>query len=162
MSGTQWEIDYPDCSMSELVLAVAERYPSNAAYSFLGEETTYREFARKIRECARALVQAGIKSGERVTICLPNTPQAVILFYAINAIGATAHMLHPLCAPEELLFYIEAGRSVAAFTLDRFLPKFLPAIEAELLKAVYVTDIGDGMRFVKKTLYRAATRLTGK
>jgi long-chain acyl-CoA synthetase len=147
--------------MSELVLAAAERYPNNAAYSFLGEKTTYREFARKIRECALALARVGIKSGERVMICLPNTPQAVILFYAINFIGATAQMVHPLCAPEELVFYLQAGRSVAAFTLGRFMPKFMSArAEAfgSVLKAIYVTDMSDGMRFARRTLYRAAAR----
>ena len=33
---------------------------------------------------------------------LPNIPEAVICFYAINKIGAIADFIHPLAAPLEI------------------------------------------------------------
>ena len=55
----------------------------------------------EIDACAKALTAQKIKAGDRVTICLPNVPQAVIMFYAINKIGAVASMVHPLSAENE-------------------------------------------------------------
>ena len=49
----------------------------------------------------------GIQKGDRVTICMPNCPQAVDSFYALNRIGAVSNMIHPLSAAGEIKFYLE-------------------------------------------------------
>jgi long-chain acyl-CoA synthetase len=95
--------------MSELVLETVEKYRDVTAWDFFGCTVTYREFGEKIDECARAVAAAGIKPGERVTICMPNTPQAVIMFYAVNRAGAVANMVHPLSAEEEIVSTQQLG-----------------------------------------------------
>lgn len=154
MDNKRWELDYPDCSMSELVLKAAERFPDVTAYDFSGVKTSYRVFAEQIRHCARALTAAGIKRGDRVVVCLPNCPQAVILFYAVNLAGAVASMVHPLSAQEELAFYLNANESVAAVTLDRFYPKFAAVLDRTKVSLMILTDIDDGLRGIKKAAYR--------
>ncbi|MDR1589038.1 MAG: acyl--CoA ligase [Oscillospiraceae bacterium] len=151
-------LDYPDCSMSELVLETAERYPDAEAYDFSGVKTTYRVFAEQIRQCARALTSAGIGSGDRVTLCLPNCPQAVILFYAVNLVGAVANMVHPLSAQEEIALYLNASGSVAAVTLDRFYPKFAAVLDRTGVSTMILTDIDDGLRGIKRAAYKLAHR----
>ena len=147
-------LNYPDCSMASLVLSTAETSPDTIAYDFFGCMQTYSGFTEEIRRCARGLKAIGISSGERVTICMPNTPQTVIAFYALNLIGAVSNMVHPLSAPEELVRYINAGPSVAVITLDQFagvLEELLPRISVQ---TVILTGIEDGLRGVKKPLYR--------
>ncbi|MBR6709791.1 MAG: acyl--CoA ligase, partial [Clostridia bacterium] len=70
------------------------------------------------------LRSVGIKAGDRVTICLPNCPQGVVMFYALNCIGALPNMIHPLSAEGEIEFYLNFSHSVAAITLNAFYPKF--------------------------------------
>jgi long-chain acyl-CoA synthetase len=140
--------------MVELVLETVKKYPDLIAYDFFGTKVTYAEFARQIDDCARALAAAGIRPDERVTICMPNTPQAVILFYAVNRIGAVANMVHPLSAEEEIVFYIQSSNSVAALTLDQFYPKFESIMDRLPLRLLILADIDDGLRGVKKPLYR--------
>jgi len=147
-------LDYPDCSMSELVLETVRKYEKVTAFDFFGCTLTYREFGEKIDECARAVAAAGIKPGERVTICMPNTPQAVIMFYAVNRAGAVANMVHPLSAEEEIVFYINSSESVAALTLDQFYPKFEAIMERTCLKTLILSGIDDGLSGIKKPLYR--------
>lgn len=147
-------LDYPDCSMSELVLETVRKYENVTAFDFFGCTLTYREFGEKIDECARAVAAAGIKPGERVTICMPNTPQAVIMFYAVNRAGAVANMVHPLSAEEEIVFYINSSESVAALTLDQFYPKFEAIMERTCLKTLILSGIDDGLSGIKKPLYR--------
>ena len=147
-------LDYPDCSMTQLIFNTAEKYPDIVAYDFFGCKQTFREFADEIILCARGLKAAGIECDERITICMPNTPQAVIMFYAINLIGAVANMVHPLSAEGELVHYMNSSRSVAVLTLDQFAPKLeeiLPETQARLL---FLAGADDGLRGIKKHLYR--------
>jgi len=147
-------LDYPDCSMTQLILRTADNHPDIIAYDFFGCKQTFREFADEICLCARGLKAIGIRSEERITICMPNTPQAVIMFYAINLIGAIANMVHPLSAEGELVHYINSSRSIAVLTLDQFTPKLeaiLPETQARLL---FLAGADDGLRGVKKHLYR--------
>ena len=147
-------LDYPDCSMVELVLRAVEAYPDNTATDFFGCALTYRAFAEAVDACARALAAGGIGPGDRVTICMPNTPQAVVMFYAINRIGAVANMVHPLSAEEEIVFYINSSKSVAALTLHQFTPKFESILKRTCLKTLILAGIDDGLRGLKAPLYR--------
>lgn len=146
-------LQYPDCSMSDLVFQTARKYPDTAAYDFFGSRASYAEFAGKIDECARALAAAGIKADDRVTICMPNVPQAVIMFYALNRIGAVANMVHPLSAEEEIVFYVNSSSSVAALTLDQFYPKFEAIMDRICIKTLLITGIDDGLKGIKKLAY---------
>ena len=148
-------LDYPDCSMAELVLRAAEKYPETAATDFFGCSLTYRAFAGAVDACARALAAHGIRPGDRVTICMPNTTQAVVMFYGINRIGAVANMVHPLSAEEEIVFYINSSKSVAALTLHQFYPKFEAILKRTCLKTLILAGIDDGLTGLKKPAYRA-------
>lgn len=147
-------LDYPDCSMAQLILKAAVRYPETTACDFFGCKLSYKALAQEIDDCARALLALGIGPGDRVTICMPNTPQAVIMFYGLNRMGAVANMVHPLSAEEELVFYINTSRSVAVLTLDQFYPKLAAIFERTSLKTVILAGIDDGLRGIKKPLYR--------
>mgnify|MGYP004467682203 FL=1 len=50
---------------------------------------------KRIDDCARFFKQLGIKHNDVVSICMPNTPEAIISFYALNKIGAIANMIQP-------------------------------------------------------------------
>ena len=147
-------LDYPDCSMAGLVFKAAEEYPDYAAYNFFGCRRTYRAFADEIRLCARGLKAIGVEKGERATICMPNTPQAVIMLYALNLIGAVANMVHPLSAEEELVRYISGSRSVAVLTLDQFAPKLEGILPRTRARTLILAGADDGLKGIKKPLYR--------
>jgi len=146
-------LDYPDCSMAALVLKTAQAYPDTMAYEFFGCTQTYRGFTDEIRLCARGLKAIGIEQGERLTICMPNTPQAVITFYALSLIGAVANMIHPLSATGEIVRYINASRSVAVLTLDQFAPKLEDLLPDTGARTLILAGIGDGLSGIKKPLY---------
>ncbi len=144
-------LTYPTGTMWEQVLSVAEKYPSYCAYSFMGKKTTYKAFAEEVDLCARALRSIGITEGTRVTVCMPNCPQAVLLFYAINIVGAVATMIHPLSAENEIAFYVNDSESTVAVTLDQFYGKFA-AVRDKMpkLKTLIIADIKDALSPVMK------------
>lgn len=122
-------IDYPRQTIYQLVAQTAKKYPELPAYEFMNRPTSFAAFLDRIDRAAKALYALGIRKGDRVTICMPNTPQAIDCFYALNRIGAVSNMIHPLSATEEITFYIDISKSKAILTLDRFYGKVHAAIE---------------------------------
>ncbi len=119
-----FHLEYPDGSMLDAVEEIAQKHPDKIAYDFMGMKADYKTFLSQVHRCARALSALGIRENQQVTVCMPNCPQTLILFYAINAVGAVASMIHPLSGEGEIAFYINESESVAAITLDQFYPKF--------------------------------------
>lgn len=117
-------LDYFQGSMYEAVEKIAAKYPSNVAFDFMGRSTTYRELIQNIQRCAKSLRTIGVREGDRITIAMPNCPQAIYMFYAVNLVGGIANMVHPLSSEKELEFYINESESVSVVTLDQFYHKF--------------------------------------
>ncbi|MBO7727047.1 MAG: AMP-binding protein [Oscillospiraceae bacterium] len=124
MGDIPMHLDYFEGSMFDKVKDIADRYPSFVAFDFMGRSTTYRKMVAEIERCAKALKTIGVREGDRVTIALPNCPQAIYMFYAVNLVGAVCNMIHPLSAEKEIEFYLNVSRSVTAITLDQFYNKF--------------------------------------
>ena len=120
---TPRHLDYPRLTLWQMVRQTARNHPNLTAYEFMNKETTYGQFMARIDRTARALAALGIGKGDRVTICMPNSPQALDTFYALNRIGAVSNMIHPLSAPAEIAFYLNFSHSKAILTLDQFYPK---------------------------------------
>ncbi|MBQ1704849.1 MAG: AMP-binding protein [Clostridia bacterium] len=117
-------LDYFQGTMFQAVERISQQYPDYVAYDFMGKSTSYREFVQQIELCARSLKSIGVRAGDKITICLPNCPQAVIMFYAVNLVGAICNMVHPLSSEREIEFFLKESNSVAAITLDQFYHKF--------------------------------------
>ena len=117
-------LDYFDGSMFEALELVAKKYPRNIAFDFMGKPTTYPQMIEEIKKCARSLKTIGVRAGDKVTIAMPNCPQAIYMFYAVNLVGGIANMIHPLSAEKEIEFYLNESESVTAITLDQFYNKF--------------------------------------
>lgn len=149
-------LDYPETTLFDFLAGTAERYPDHTALEFMGAETSFRTLIGEIEACARALRSLGIREGDRVTICLPNVPQAVVMFYAVNRIGAVSNMVHPLSSEGEIEFFLNESESVAAITLDAFYGKFAAVRENTRLKYLIVTSVADKL----KPLTALAFRLT--
>ena len=120
---TPAHLDYPKKTIYEMVRAAADKYPKNIAYEFMGKKTTFAEFMERIDRTAKAYLAMGIGKGDRVTICMPNCPQALDSFYALNRIGAVSNMIHPLSAASEIKFYLDFSKSKVILTLDQFYGK---------------------------------------
>jgi len=117
-------LDYHKGSMFDLVFETAKKYPTSVAYDFMGDATPYREFIEGVELVAKSLRAYGLKEGDKVTICMPNCPQALMMFYAVNLAGGISNMIHPLSSEKEIEFYLNDSESRFAITLDQFYSKF--------------------------------------
>ncbi len=147
-------LDYFDGTMFEMLESVANKYPKYIAFDFMGKSTTYEELVKQIRLCARSLKTLGIREGEHVTIAMPNCPQAIYLFYALNLVGAMANMIHPLSAEKEIEFYLQESGSVAAITLDQFYGKFANVRKNVPIRNLIIASIADALSPVMAVGYK--------
>ena len=95
-------IKVPNMSLYEYIYDNNKDRLDNIAINYFNKKTTFRELFEKIDICAKAMRSQGIRPGDVVGVCMANTPEAVVAFYAISKIGAIANMIHPLSAEEEI------------------------------------------------------------
>ena len=146
-------LDYFQGSMVEKVEEIAKAYPTNIAFDFMGKSTSYRDMVANIEKCARSLRTIGVRQNDRVTIAMPNCPQAIYMFYAVNMIGAVANMVHPLSSEKELEFYINESESVTVVTLDQFYHKFEAIRENTCVVNIVIARIRDALSRPMKAGY---------
>ncbi len=147
-------LNYPHKTMYEMVAEAGRKYPGNTAYVFMGKETKYSAFLQRIDAAAKGLYNMGIRRGDKVTICMANTPQALDCFYALNRIGAIPNMIHPLSAAKEIAFYLNFSKSKAILTLAQFYDKVAsirPELEQDV--TILVARIADELPLPLSMLY---------
>ena len=151
---TPASLEYPDKTMYQMLCDTARKYSDNTAYVFMGKKTSYGEFLKRIDDTAKGLVAMGIERGDRVTICMPNTPQALDCFYALGRIGAIPNMIHPLSAAKEIVFYLNFSKSKAILTLDQFYDKVASITEElENPTTILIAKIGEELPFPLNMVY---------
>ena len=121
---TPVSLHYPDLSMFAMLKKNYEEHPGTDGLIFFGRITPKAVLYRQIVHMSRKFAQIGIKKADRVIICLPNIPQAVVSVYALNRLGAIPAPIHPLSAPGEIESYAKLVSAKAAITLDGFYPRF--------------------------------------
>lgn len=122
-------LEYPELTMYQMIRRIAETYPAEIAYQFYNHRTSYNDFVKRIDRAAKAFYASGIRENDRITICLPNTPQALDCFYAVNRVGAVANMIHPQSAQAEITFYLNISKSKMILTVDMFYEKVKAALQ---------------------------------
>ncbi len=159
MSDTPWQALYgdlpaditvPDATMYELVAATARRVPDSTALIYFGRRISYRALLVDIDRCAAAFLAHGIGPGDSVTLSMPNVPNAIIAFYALNRIGARAVMTHPLSSPSELQHYLTASASRWAVTVDMFYGRFREILDETAVERLLITRFSDYLSGPKK------------
>ncbi len=100
--------------------------PKNShALLYMGKFFSYDTLFRSIDDAAERLAPL-VHAGDVVTICMPNTPECVYCFYALNRIGAIAHMVHPLAPFNQLKKFMAAAKSKMLITLSISLERYAP------------------------------------
>ena len=138
-------IKVPDCSIYELIEQRAEEVPNNPALHYFGKNISYRTFMRQIDKCAKSFRSQGVREGDVVTICMPNTPEAIIAFYALNKIGAIANMIHPLSAEQEIKNYLNSTKSIMLIMIDVCYEKVKNIIDETNVYKTIVVSAKDSM-----------------
>ena len=158
--GAPAHLNYPKGTMVGYFLEAVARYPENIAIEYYGRTYTYRAFYEMIRDTAKSLKSQGVKEGDTIAICMPNTPEAILMFYAANMVGALVSLIHPLSAEKEIQNYINGSGATFLLSLDLVYDKVHNIVDNTCIKKIVIASAGDSLKTIKKFLYKFKNRGT--
>ncbi len=149
------KIEVPDLSIYDYMMEQTKSLDKEYALNYFGKKITYKVFWEYIDRCAKSLKVLGIKEKDVVTVCMPNTPEAVIAIFAINKIGGIVNMIHPLSAEEEIKEYLVTTKSNLLIVLNQFYSKIKNIVKKTAVKKVIIASPSDSMPVLLDALYNA-------
>lgn len=129
-----------------------KKYMNDTAIIFANKKIKYLELFIQIEKVAKALKNIGVKKGEVVTVCMPNTPESAYLFYACSMIGSVADYIDPTESTEGLEKYLNISNPKYLIMLDMCFDKFTSLIEKKNIKNVVVTSPLESLPLVMNSL----------
>ena len=142
-----------DLTMYEAIVASAKRYPNDLALYYQGKKITFRELLSRINKMANVLhYRLGINENDVVLISQPNIPEVVVLFYAVNKIGATSNLIHPFTPFNQVKAIMDRTHTKVAFLFEQRIAKEVERYR-DIANRIYVTRIEDDLPFFKKLFY---------
>ena len=134
-----------DISIYEMFKRSALSNLNCPAVNYYGRVYSYKEFLKRIDRAALSFSRIGVKKGDIVTICMPNTPEGLISFYAVSKIGAISNMIHPLSGEEEIKNYLNSTKSKYLVMVDFCYEKVRNVISETDVCKVIVAPVSNSM-----------------
>ncbi|MCX7537704.1 AMP-binding protein [Corynebacterium sp. P5875] len=107
---------YPDCSLPGLLFT--GDLPDTPAITDPRRTVTYRQLAREVAAAAGALVDRGVRAGDRVAVQVPNGIGFAVAFHAVLSLGATVVPVGVQVTPEDREWQIRRSGAVLLIDAD--------------------------------------------
>jgi amino acid adenylation domain-containing protein len=114
--------------LHDLFTDTAAAAPDRVALVCERKRYTYGELARRARSLARALVERGVRRGDRVVVFAENTVETVISFWAVLEANAVVSIVHAQTKTDKLAYMLADCRARVLITERRFESVFAPAV----------------------------------
>ena len=134
-------MNIPKAPLFYFLEEAARKYPDRACTIFKGAVISYKEMNALTDHMAAALVDMGVKKGDRVGIFMPNTPQFVIAYFGILKAGGVVVAVNPTYPPDEVMTPVNDANIEIMFTLTRFYSILKAVRERSKLKKIIVSNI---------------------
>jgi acyl-CoA synthetase (AMP-forming)/AMP-acid ligase II len=108
-------------TIPHVVLRGAVRAATRPAIIEEGRTTTYADLAAMMRRSAAAFHKAGIRSGDRVAIWVPNRLEWIVAALGIQSLGACIVTLNTRFKGQEAQYILNKSRARMLVTVDSFL-----------------------------------------
>ncbi|MFX1534927.1 MAG: long-chain fatty acid--CoA ligase [Promethearchaeota archaeon] len=148
-------LDYPeDFPIYKFLQESAETDPNNVATIFFDSKIKYDELWERVLRFASSLHKLGIKKGDRIGIYLPNCPQFVIAFFAINRLGALIVPFNTQYVDHELEYQINdsGARTIICIDITYQRVRKLRDRKKVELDHIIVTSLHDEISMSKRIL----------
>ena len=146
--------EMPKMKIYDYMMKNNKNHVNDVALYYFGKKITYKRLNILIDLCAKSMLKNGVKENDIVTICMPNTPEAVISFYALNKIGAVANMIHPLSGQVQIRDYLNEVNSKLVITMDMVYDKILNVVDETSVNKIVSVTAFDSMPFVMRKLFK--------
>jgi len=146
-------------SIYQCFLEVVNKYKDRTAILFLGERITYARLLQWVERFANGLNSLGLGEGEKIILYLPNTPQWLIAWLAIQKIGGIACPITPIYTSFDLRYISQDSGAKTIVCADTNFGYVKELKEEGLLKNIIIAKIGDLLPFYKRMIGKAFNRI---
>lgn len=108
--------------LGKMLEETAKKYRKKPALFFEGKEIIFEQLDENVNRLANGLRKLGIEGGDRVAIMLPNIPEFVYSFFALQKLGAIAVPFNTMYKGREILHILNDSGARAIITLTNFAP----------------------------------------
>lgn len=147
------DLHFEDKTLQSILQQSAQQFSEKPAIYFLGKKRTYRQVYEEALKMADYLLSLGMKKGDRVSIMLPNCPQAVIAYYGVLFSGGIVVQTNPLYTERELEHLLKDSGAEIIITLDMLYPAAFKMKALTNVRHIIVTSIKEYLPFPKNLLY---------
>jgi long-chain acyl-CoA synthetase len=151
--GVPKALEYEEITLSQALTRSAKNFPDHTALNYMGKKITFKELDGLVNAFARALKEMDIQPGDKVALCLPNIPQAIIANYAVFRIGAVAVQNNPLYTERELQYQLNDSDSRIIITLTLLIPRVQKIKADTRIEKIIGCHINSYLPFPKKQLF---------
>lgn len=139
-------ITFPRFPAHEILRISANIEPQKAAIDFYGNRISFWDLQLQAIRLANAMIDAGVKKGDRIGLLLLNSPQFVITFWALMHTGAIAVNMNPAYTKDELKAIVNKLGITGVVTYDGILPTIKSLCAETEIEFVLVTKISDYLK----------------
>ena len=151
--GVPHTVEIPNEPLFHFLEESARKYPDRACTIFKGAVITFKEMNELTDRMAAALVDMGVKRGDRVGIFMPNTPQFVIAYYGILKAGGAVVATNPLYTPPEIEHQASDAGIEVMFVMTNFYNTIKKAQPKTKIKKLIVTNLKESLPPLMRLLF---------
>ncbi|MFD0112516.1 class I adenylate-forming enzyme family protein [Streptomyces sp. NPDC058320] len=115
-AGMPEKLEYPDCSVGDILAGSAHRYPDRPAVDDGNLRLTYAELYDHALRVAQGLRERGIRPGDVVAMHLPNSAWYTVGYYAVVLAGGVVTPINPALPPAAVRDQLRDTDASAAIT----------------------------------------------
>ena len=155
-SNVNWNFEAVNKPVNRIFEDVAAKHPKSPCVDFLGKNYSYADMKKFMLRVAAGLQAKGVKKGDRIGLCLPNTPYYIACYYAILKIGGTVVNFNPLYTKEEIKAQIEDSGIEMMITIDvkAIFEKVHFSLDKTSLKHIVFCPLASILPPVKRILFK--------
>ena len=160
--GIDMDLNIPEGSVYNYFEKKVIEFEDQYCLDYYNRKMRYNELLDRIDECAKGLYDYGVRKGDVVTVCLPNTLEGVVSFFAINKIGAVVNFIHPASSENEIRDSLNEMDSKVLIVIDNNYFKLENILKQTKLKKVILVSLDNYMPFLVKMKYHFNNKVTLK
>ncbi len=137
---------YPKISLADRIDHAAEKFGEKTAIvsaepkfpSEFPEEMNFVEIAEMTKKLAGGFAKHGVRKGEHVAVCIPNSIDYVMSIYALWRVAATPIPVNPMYKPFELEHILKDSEATTLVVHKMLLENFKQVLDKTKIERVFV------------------------
>ena len=148
----------PDCSMIDFLRQCNADNLDFIALNYFGAKTSYKKLFETIERTAAALQKHGVRKGDFVSLCGLNTPEFVVLLYAVNKVGAVSNWLGLTSPVSDLKEQLVSTGTKLVFAVDLAYDIMKEAAQNTQVQEIISVPLGASMPPLMRLFYGLKSR----